>query len=99
MVFDWDNDKNDFLRKQRNVSFEEIVLFISEGGIVDIIEYPNKEKYPRQKVYLVEKENYIYAVPFIKDETNGVYFLKTIFPSRKYTKKYLQKQEDNNEIL
>ena len=62
MVFDWDNEKNDFLRKQRNVSFEEIVLCISEGSIVDIIEYP------KQRVYLVERENYIYAVPFIKDE-------------------------------
>ncbi|MDZ7793178.1 MAG: toxin [Spirochaetia bacterium] len=94
MVFDWENEKNDFLQKQRNVSFEEIVLCISEGSIVDIIEHPNKEKYPKQKVYLVERENYIYAVPFIKDEDSDIIFLKTIFPSRKYTRKYLQNQEE-----
>jgi len=88
MVFDWDNEKNDFLRKQRNVSFEEIVLCISEGSIVDIIEYP------KQRVYLVERENYVYAVPFIKDEDSDIVFLKTIFLSRKYTRKYLQNQED-----
>jgi len=88
MVFDWDNEKNDFLRKQRNVSFEEIVLCISEGSIVDIIEHP------KQRVYLVERENYIYAVPFIKDEDSDIVFLKTIFPSSKYTRKYLQNQED-----
>jgi uncharacterized DUF497 family protein len=94
VVYDWDNEKNDFLRKERHISFEEIVLCISEGSIVDIIEHSNKEKYPRQKVYLVKRDHYIYAVPFIKVEDNGVIFLKTIFPSRKYTRKYLQNWEE-----
>ena len=57
---------------------------------LDNVEHPDKNRYPNQKVYLVERENYIYAVPFIIDDDTDVIFLKTIFPSRKYTRKYLQ---------
>lgn len=95
MIFDWDDEKNDFLRKERNISFEEIVLYISEGNIIDILEHPNKVRYPNQKIYLVKKENYIYAVPFVKDKENNVIFLKTIFAGRKYTREYLPEEENN----
>jgi len=91
MVYNWDDDKNDFLREERSISFEEIVLCISEGKLVDILDHPNKLKYPGQKVYLVNRENYIFAVPFVEDTETEEVFLKTIFPSRKYTKKYLRK--------
>jgi uncharacterized DUF497 family protein len=97
MIYDWDDEKNNFLREERKISFEEIVLYISEGNIVDILKHPNKSKYPNQKIYLVKRENYIYAVPFVKDEENGVIFLKTIFASRKYTRQYLREKEQNNE--
>ena len=93
MIYDWDDEKNNFLKEERNISFEEIVLYISEGNIVDILEHPNKKKYPNQKIYLVKKENYIYAVPFVKNKENNVIFLKTIFASRKYTRQYLYKKE------
>jgi uncharacterized DUF497 family protein len=93
MIYDWDDEKNNFLKEERNISFEEIVLYISEGNIVDILEHPNKKKYPNQKIYLVKKENYIYAVPFVKNKENNVIFLKTIFASRKYTIQYLYKKE------
>lgn len=53
VIYDWDEGKNDFLKKERGISFEEIVLYISEGNIVDILEHPNTEKYPIQNVYLV----------------------------------------------
>jgi uncharacterized DUF497 family protein len=88
VIYDWDEEKNDFLKHERDISFEEIVLYISEGNVVDILEHPNKEKYPHQKVYLVKIEDYIYAVPFVEDTTNGVIFLKTAYASRKYTRKY-----------
>ena len=94
MVFDWNDEKNEFLKQVRGVSFEEIILFIEEGGIVDIIENPNKEEYPNQMIYLVNRNNYIFAVPFVVDNKRKVIFLKTIFPSRYYTKKYLKEAGD-----
>lgn len=88
MIYDWDEEKNDFLKKERGISFEEIVLYMSEGNVVDILEHPNKEKYPNQNVYLVNIENYIYAVPFVEDIGKDIIFLKTAYASRKYTKEY-----------
>lgn len=97
MVYDWDEEKNNFLKKERDISFEEIVLYISERNIVDILEHPNKEKYPNQNVYLVKIEKYIYVVPFIEDIDKDIIFLKTAFASRKYTKKYQKIEGDNHE--
>ncbi len=83
---DWDEDKNEFLKSVRGVSFEEVVVLIEAGEILDILEHPNKEKYPLQKIYVLWMNEYIYTVPFIEDEEK--IFLKTIFPSRKLMKKY-----------
>ncbi|MDO9577546.1 MAG: hypothetical protein Q7J16_06635 [Candidatus Cloacimonadales bacterium] len=80
------------LKKQRNISFEEIVFQIQNDGLLEIIKHPNNDKYVNQKIFVVIYNNYVYLVPFIEKENE--IFLKTIFPGRKYTKKYL---EDKNE--
>lgn len=85
--FDWNEEKNENLKKERNISFEKIVSQIEVGNLLDIIEQPNKEKYRDQSIYVVEYENYAYLVPFVVDEEK--IFLKTIIPIRKATKKYL----------
>jgi uncharacterized DUF497 family protein len=97
MTFDWNDDKNEQLKRERSISFEEIVLCISEGLVVDILHHPNPEKYPNQYLYLINLNNYIYVVPYVKNENEDVIFLKTIFPSRMYTKKYLNEGENQNE--
>ncbi len=85
--FEWDEEKNKKLKKIRDVSFEDIVLSISNNKVLDVIIHPNKQKYPNQKLFIVEIINYAYVVPFVEDEEK--YFLKTIYPSREATKKYL----------
>ena len=84
--FDWDIEKNKKLIKERKVSFEEVVIFIEQGKILDIVDNPNL-KYQHQKMFVLDIGGYVYVVPFI--ETNEAYVLKTIFPSRKATKEYL----------
>ena len=86
--FEWNEEKNEKLKKDRNISFEIIVSQIELGNLLDIIEQPNKDKYENQNIYVVEYENYVYLVPFVEDESK--IFLKTIIPSRKATKKYLE---------
>ena len=88
MIFDWDPEKNKILKQRRDISFEEIVICILENKIKAVLENPNKKKYPNQKIYLIGHKNYIYVVPFVKKGENEI-FLKTIYPSRKYTKEYL----------
>ena len=89
--FDWDEDKNNLLKANRDISFEEIILSISNDKLLEVIEHPNKKKYPNQKMFIVEVKEYVYIVPFVED--NEKYFLKTIYPSREATKKYLNKEE------
>ena len=92
--FDWDNDKNEWLIKERGLSFEEVVFYIAKGHILDIIENPKSEKYKNQKMFVLEMNEYVYLVPFV--EAKHVIFLKTVIPSRKATKKYLREGEKND---
>ena len=84
---DWNEEKNNFLKKERNISFEDIEFAISNGGLIETREHPNQEKYPGQKLFFININNYIYTVPFVEDENK--IFLKTVYPDRIATKKYL----------
>ena len=86
--FDWSTDKNERLKGQRDITFEEIVFHILHDGLLDVLEHPNKKQYPGQRIFVVDVEGYVYLVPFV--ETEESVFLKTIIPSRKMTKKYLK---------
>lgn len=86
--FEWNEEKNEKLKSERNISFEIIVSQIELGHLLDIIEQLNKEKYANQNIYVVEYEKYAYLVPFVEDSDKV--FLKTIIPSRKATKKYIE---------
>lgn len=86
--FVWDNDKNEKLKEERGISFEEVVFHIERGDILDILEHPNQKKYGNQRVFVLNIEGYAYLVPFLETETEVV--LKTIIPSRKATRRYLK---------
>jgi uncharacterized DUF497 family protein len=85
----WNPEKNEFLKQKRGIGFEDIVVAILEKRILDIVQHP-QEKRPGQKYLIVEIDDYAYVVPFV--ETEEERFFKTVFPSRKYTKIYLRKQ-------
>ena len=87
--FDWNSKKNEKLRIEREIGFEDILIAIEEKGILDIVEHKSQEKYPGQKIFIINVNNYAYLVPFIEDKQK--IFLKTIIPSRKATKKYILK--------
>jgi len=87
VTYNWNKEKNLLLKETRGISFEQIVMHIEQGDLVDIIRHPNNEKYANQKILIVNVKNYIYAVPFVENANEK--FLKTIIPSRKFTKKYL----------
>jgi len=89
--FDWNRQKSTILRSSRGIGFEEVVNAINEGHILAVIEHPNKQKYPNQKIYIIDFDDYIYCIPFIED--NEKIFLKTIYPSRKYTNKFSKEKE------
>lgn len=85
MIFDWNNQKNEELKKSRQISFEKIVFHINSGHILEILDHPNPKKYCNQRIFIIDVKGYAYAVPFVDEGDKR--FLKTIFPSRKYTHK------------
>ena len=84
--FDWNKEKSIDLKKVRNVSFEEVIFHIQNGDLLDVLDHPNKIKYPNQKIFVLAINEYVYYVPFVENEDS--YFLKTIIPSRKLLKAY-----------
>ena len=90
--FAWSIEKNEHLKARRQISFEEIIFFIENGQLLDIIEHPNVEKYEGQRIFIVNVNNYAYLIPFV--ETESEIFLKTVIPSRKATQKYLKENQD-----
>jgi len=83
----WNSTKNQQLITERGISFEDIVFNIQQGQLLDDIEHPNREKYPGQRILVIDIDNYVYLVPYVEDRKE--IFLKTVIPSRKATKQYL----------
>ncbi len=86
--FDWNPEKNDRLKRTRSIDFEDVVFHIQNGDLLAILEHPNPKRYPNQRVMVLDINGYAHLVPFV--EQDGTWFLKTIIPSRKATREYLE---------
>jgi len=91
-VINWEPDKNQELIEDRGISFEDVVFYLQQGELIDDIKHPNDEKYPNQRIFVLNIDDYVYLVPYVEDRKEII--LKTVIPSRKATKQYLEK---NNE--
>ena len=90
----WNHDKNERLKEERGISFEQVILHIERGDVIDVLVHPNQSKYPNQQILVVKIKDYAYLVPFVEDEEGK--FLKTIIPSRKATQEYLGGKSGKN---
>ena len=93
--FAWDDAKNEKLKNERGIGFEEIVFHIARGDVLDTVEHPNQARYGGQRIFVVKVDDYVYLVPFVEDDTSV--FLKTIIPSRKATKQYLGEEPEDDQ--
>ena len=84
----WDEQKNEWLKQNRGLGFERVVVLIEQGQVLEVMDHPDQEKYPQQKMLIVEIDGYACLVPYVEDDESV--FLKTIIPSRKATRKYLR---------
>jgi len=78
----YDPDKNEKLKRQRNVSFEDFINCKEENLLANIEN--NNPRYPGQRMFIAEIKGYIYVIPYVKNEEE--IFLKTMIPSRKFRK-------------
>ena len=90
MKYDWSPEKNEWLKKERNISFETVLFHLSQGDVWKIADHPDQQRYPGQKIYFVVIDDYVYMVPHVVD--SGYIFMKTIIPSRKATKAFLKEE-------
>ena len=86
--FEYSQGKNEQLKKRHGISFENVIEALRKGKLLDTLDHPNKIQYPNQQIFIIELNEYVYSVPFVENEVK--IFLKTIYPSRKHTKKYLK---------
>ena len=93
--FAWDDAKNAKLKADRGIGFEDVVFHIERGDLLDILGHPKPDLYADQRIFVVQREDYVYLVPFVEDE--HTVFLKTIISSRKATKEYLGEEADDHE--
>ena len=91
--FRWSPEKNDLLKSERGVSFEQMTVAIETGSLLDVLSHRNQAKYPNQQILVVGSDGYVYLVPFVEEADH--YFLKTVIPSRKATRDYLSKGEED----
>lgn len=82
----WSYEKNELLKRTRGVSFEDVAYHIERDEILDVRQHPNRERYPHQRIFVIELSDYVYLVPFVEDDEE--IFLKTIVPSRKARKEF-----------
>lgn len=91
--FRWSPEKNEQLKLRRGVSFEQVVVAIEAGGLLDVLAHPNATRYPRQRLLVVASGGYAYLVPYVDEPDH--YFLKTVIPSRKATRDDLSKGDQD----
>jgi uncharacterized DUF497 family protein len=92
MRFEWDPQKNELLKSERDISFEAIVVHL---GLGDIWRITDQARYPGQKLFFVIVEDYIHIVPY--EERGDIFWLITIIPSRKATRDYLKEKIDETD--
>ena len=91
MKYEWDPQKNECLKRARNISFEKIVFHLARGDVWKLADHFDQDNYPGQKIYFVVADDYVYLVPHVVE--SDYVFLKTIIPSRKATKAFRNEQE------
>jgi uncharacterized DUF497 family protein len=84
----WDETKDAKLRKERGVSFEDVVERIVSSEVLDVLEHHTRRN---QKIFVIALKGRIHAVPFLSD-ADGNIVLKTIYPSRKLERRYGKRQ-------
>ncbi|MCH7882046.1 MAG: BrnT family toxin [Proteobacteria bacterium] len=87
----WNSTKNQQLIAERGISFEDVVFYMQQGQLLDDIEHTNSDKYPEQRVFVINVDGYVHLVPYVEDKKE--IFLKTVIPSRKATKQYLGEEQ------
>lgn len=84
----WDKEKAKLIEANydRKITFERCAIAIENGDILDDRGNPARDG---QRILILDIDGYAYVVPYVED--NKAIYLKTVFPSRKYTKEFFDR--------
>lgn len=88
VLFEWDAAKNEKLLEERGLSFDDVVKAIRTGKLLDVYDHPNKERFPNQRIYVLDIGGYACLCPHERRDKS--IHLITVFPNRKATELYLK---------
>jgi uncharacterized DUF497 family protein len=88
MEYEWSEEKDALLREKHGIGFADCVSAVEAGNVLADLEHPNRERYPRQRIMILMIDEYAWDVPYVRD--GETIFLKTLFPNRKHTARYLR---------
>ena len=83
---EWDDAKNAWLKETRGISFDDVVAEIRAGRVLVDEPHPNRQRYPHQRIVVVVLKDYVHIVPYVPDGHRM--FLKTLYPSRAYQRRF-----------
>ena len=86
-IVEFSEEKNLLLIETRKIGFEDVIKAVEKKEILDDLKHENK-KFAHQRILIIKRAEYVYAVPYVIDQKRKVIFLKTIYPSRVLTNKY-----------
>lgn len=91
----FDEEKNTRLKKERGVCFDDVLSALADGRLIQMFPHHNQDKYAHQDILAIEINDYAYLVPCIIKEDEII--LKTIYPSRKATERFLRLEGGDDE--
>ncbi len=91
----FNDEKNQLLKSMIGIGFDDVLIFIQRGNILDDLEHSAPDR-SNQRIYLIKIESYVYVVPYVIDKSKHEIYLKTVYPSRKYTNYYLKGDKNAN---
>lgn len=86
---EFSEEKNLLLKETRGLGFDEVIQAIEHKRILDDLKH-NQRRYTHQRILVIKKSGYAYAVPYVVDVKRKIIFLKTVYPSRVLTARYLE---------
>ncbi len=84
MLYEWDDLKNEKLKRERGISFEEIEWVLDNQPILGKV---SSQRHPQQIILLICINDYIWAIP--TEQRGNKIRLITAHQSRKFNRKYL----------
>lgn len=85
----YNEGKNEYLKITRGVSFDLVISMFNRGKIIADLKHHNPNRYPNQRILVLKIKGQAWAVPYVLNKEDGEIFLKTMYPSRVLTRKFL----------